>query len=136
MATQIGDLVSDRYVSPLGQERKNEILVNMVSNKEFSTLVKAGKNGQVSFRETRIGGCTKQGNCDYGGMESIARCAGGDGDRPCRDAIFDKAKKTSILKALEKSEERVESAKPNSPREMSLQAEVKGLRNYLNAISK
>ncbi|QWE94151.1 hypothetical protein [Cupriavidus sp. EM10] len=76
MARQIEALVKERYVSPLGDGRKREIVVNLVGNKEFNVLVKAGRNGEVSFRETRLGGCTKNGHCDYGGIESIVRCTG------------------------------------------------------------
>jgi len=133
---QIGDLVSERYVSPAGNERKNEILVNMLSSKDFDTLVKAGKKGEVFFRETRLGGCVKRGSCEYGGIESVARCAGGDGNKPCHDAIFDKTKKKSVQRILEITQERAKLATSNSPRKGALNAEVKGMRNYLNVISK
>lgn len=81
MGRQIAELVSDRYVSPLGEERKQEIVVNLVSSKEFASLVKAGKSGEISFRETRLGGCTKRGHCNYGGIETVARCSGGEPPR-------------------------------------------------------
>jgi hypothetical protein len=136
MAKQIGDLVSDRYVSPMGNVRKNEIVVNLIDSKEFSALVRAGTSGEISFRETRLGGCTKRTSCEYGGIESIARCAGGDGDKPCRDAIFDKTKKASVLRAIEENQLRIKSAQLGSPRKTALEAEVQGLRNYLDAISK
>ncbi|WP_124515852.1 hypothetical protein [Burkholderia ubonensis] len=134
LAKNIECLVEDRYVSPLGTDRKQEI-INLLSTKDFKTLVKAGKKGEVSFRETRLGGCTKRGHCDYGGIESIARCAGGDGDKPCNDAIFDKTKQPSVQRQLEAVEERLTTAQPNSPRQRSLQAEAQGLRNYLNVVS-
>jgi hypothetical protein len=134
MAKQIQDLVEDRYVSPLGEQRKQEITVNLVSFKNFKALVSAGKKGEVSFRETRLGGCTKKGHCDYGGIESVARCAGGDGDKPCRDAIYDRAKQSSVQRQLDDVETRLHAAQPSSPREQALQFEVQGLRNYQNAL--
>lgn len=134
MGRQIQALVSDRYISPLGEQRKQEILVNLIGTKDFKALVKAGTNGEVSFRETRLGGCTKTGHCDYGGVESVARCAGGDGDKPCRDGLFDKLKKLSAERQLANVDERLREAQPDSPRARALQAEGQALRNYLDVI--
>lgn len=135
LAKQIQTLVEDRYVSPLGEQRKQEIVVNLVAQKDYKTLVKAGKKGEVSFRETRLGGCTKLGHCEYGGIESVARCAGGDGDKPCRDAIFDKAKRPSVERQLRDVEGRIAVVQAESPRERALRAEAQGLRKYLDAIN-
>lgn len=134
MAKQIEALAEDRYVSPLGECRNREIVVNLISTRDFNSLVKAGRNGEVSFRETRLGGCTKRGHCDYGGIESVARCAGGDGDKPCRDAIYDRSKQASVERQLENTERRLEEAQPDSPRMRVLQAEAHALRNCLNVI--
>ncbi|MEI7296243.1 hypothetical protein WCQ02_29220 [Paraburkholderia tropica] len=136
MAREIEAVVEDRYVSPLGEERKREIVVNLVSAKDFDALVRAGQKGEVSFRQTRLGGCTKQGHCDYGGIESIARCTGGDGDKPCREAIYDKNKQGAVEQQLARVEGQITQARPSSPRAKALQAEANGLRNYLNAIRK
>jgi hypothetical protein len=133
LAKQIQTLVDDRYVSPLGEERKNDIIVNLVGAKDFKTLVAAGEKGEISYRETRLGGCTKIGPCDYGGIESVARCTGGDGDKPCRDAIFDKSKRPAAERQLKNVEQKLNSAMDDSPRKRALHAEAQGLRNYLNA---
>lgn len=132
MAKQIEALVSERFVSPLGASRKEELVVNLISEKNFRGLVKAAEKGEVSFRETRLGGCTKRGHCDYGGIESIARCAGGDGDKPCRESIFDKAKRPAIQLSIEKVENRLQSVTPGSPRAKALHNELSGMRNFLN----
>lgn len=131
IARQIEELVSDRYVSPLGPERKQGIVVNLLSDKDFKALVKAGKNNEVSFRETRLGGCAKNGSCAYGGIESIARCSGGDGGQPCRDAIYDKAKRASVEHQLENLTRRG-SELPDGPKKRALEVEKQGLRNFLD----
>jgi len=133
MAKQIESLVDERYVSPLGSNRKEEIIVNLVSDKDFKALVSAGKRGEVSFRETRLGGCTKRGACEYGGIESVARCAGGDGNKPCRDAIYNSDKRPSVERSLADIGERLSQAQAGSPRARALEAEAQGLRNFLNA---
>jgi hypothetical protein len=94
----------------------------------------AGRRGEVPFRETRLGGCTKRSHCDYGGIESVARCSGGDGYEPCRDAIYDRKKESSIQRQLESVEQRLAGTQADSPRNRALQAEANGLRNYLDVI--
>ncbi|MGF6658222.1 hypothetical protein OKW34_008812 [Paraburkholderia youngii] len=135
MAKQIENLVEDRYVSPLGEQRKQEILAYLLSPKDFKSLVKASEKCEASFRETRLGGCTKRGHCEYGGIESIAPCAGSKGRKPCRDAIFDKAKRLSVERQLENAERGVKESQPDSPRATYLESEAQGLRNYLNVIN-
>ncbi|MEI6001855.1 hypothetical protein H3V53_33320 [Paraburkholderia bengalensis] len=136
MAKQIETLVEERYVSPLGSQRKHEIVVSLMGTRDFNALVSAGRRGEVSFRETRLGGCTKRSHCDYGGIESVARCSGGDGDKPCRDAIYDRKKESSIERQLESVEQRLAGTQADSPRNRALHAEVNGLRNYLDVIRK
>jgi hypothetical protein len=134
MANQIEALVEERYVSPLGEQRKREIVVHLIKPKDFDALVEAGRKGEVSFRETRLGGCTKIDYCDYGGIESITRCAGGDGNKPCRDAIYDRTKQVSVERLLKSVERRLKETPRDSPRARALEAEVHGLRNYLDVI--
>ncbi len=134
MARQISSLLSDRYVSPMGTRRKDEIVVNLMSARDFEKLVKAGQKGEISFRETRLGGCARTGPCEYGGVESVARCAGGDGKRPCGEAIFDKKRKPSVERQLKAVEAKLRIVDAKSPRGMALQMEANGLRNFLHDI--
>ena len=135
MSIQIKSLVSDRYVSPLGFDKKSDIVVTLISERDFKSMVRAGQRGDISFRETRLGGCAKSGPCEYGGVESVARCAGGDGNRPCDEAIFDRKKKPSIERQLKDVETKLRSIDPKSPRGMALQMEAQGLRNFLNDVT-
>lgn len=134
MAHQVESLVKDRYISPAGSKRKAEMVVELIGNRDFKELSKAGTRGEISFRETRLGGCTKVGHCEYGGIESVARCAGGDGRAPCRDAVFDRSKQRDIERQLDGIEHKRTRTEPDSPRQRALQAEEQGLRNYLDAI--
>ncbi|MDR6450439.1 hypothetical protein J2794_006580 [Paraburkholderia terricola] len=134
IAKHIEALVGDRYVSPIGKDRKMEIVTSLVSSKDFSMLVEASRKGEVSFRETRLGGCVKKGHCEYGGVESISRCSGGDGEKPCRDALFDKAKRFSAEHQLESVQHRLEHTQPDSPRATALRFEANGLRSFLDVV--
>ena len=136
MARQIEALVADRFVSPAGHLRKQEMLVNLINVKDFKSLADAGVRGEVSFRETRLGGCTKRGSCEYGGIESVARCAGGDDGKPCGEAIYDRQKRPAAELELKSVKQQLRVAQRGSPRERALRAERQGLSNYLNATRK
>ncbi|WP_241300278.1 hypothetical protein [Burkholderia stabilis] len=129
---QVQALVGAHYVSPHGDERKDEIVINLIGTKDFKALVKAAKCGEVPFRETRLGGCAKRGHCDYGGIESVARCSGGDGEKPCREALYDKRKRPLVERQLASTELQVEKASPDSPRARALKAEIRGFESYLD----
>ncbi|WP_321927908.1 hypothetical protein [Paraburkholderia guartelaensis] len=133
MGRQIEAVVEDHYVSPLGEKRKDEIVVHLVAVKDSTKLAKAGRQGLVSFRDIRLGGCTKKGHCEYGGVESVARCAGGDEGKPCREVLYDKRKRESVARQLASAERRLEKLAPDTPLARALQSEVRGFRNYLDA---
>lgn len=134
MAHKLQAAMSDRFVSPLGPERKQAILVNLIGQKDFRTLVAAGRRGQTSFRENRLGCCTKRGTCSYGGIESVARCAGADGARACADALFDRSKAPDVEKDLERLNRHLARVPTDSPAHKALLAERKGLENFLNVV--
>lgn len=134
MANKILDAVGDRFVSPIGCERKQTILVNLVSDKDASALAAAGRRGQIFFREMRVGACTHRGTCPYGGVESISRCTGGDGNAPCADALYDRDKAPHVEKELRLIDQELVITPVNSPRYQALLAERTGLENYLNVV--
>lgn len=136
LARNIMNLVAERYVSPVSEQRKSEIVVNLINSRDFKTLFKSAQKGEVSIRETRLGACTKREPCPYEGIESSARCAGGDGHSPCDAALFDRNKKDAVVRQLVDTERQIVESKENSPRRRFLLAEACGLRNYVAAIEK
>lgn len=134
MAHKLQAAIGDRFVSPLGAERKEFVLVNLVSGKDVKTLSSASRRGQAHFREMRIGGCVHRGPCPYGGVESISRCTGGDGNGPCADALYDRHKAPEIERDLELIERQIVLAPVGSPRYNALLAERKGMENYLSVV--
>ena len=133
LAKQLEALSSTRYVSPWGEGRKFEIIANLVPEKTFKNLVAAGMRGDIQFRPTLLGGCAKDGHCEYGGIESISRCSGGDGAKPCNEAIYDRMNRSSVERLLSQAEADLAHVQKGSPRAKALQEEINGLRNYLNA---
>lgn len=133
-ATMIKSAVStDRFVAA-SFERK-ESLTNLLSAKDIKELTTMAKKGTIAFRENYLGGCMKGGVCEYGGIESIARCAGGDGGKPCRDALYDREKEPQIRADLRRLTEEIKQLPVGSPRYNQRVIERQGLENVLNAIS-
>ena len=124
----------DNFVSPHGLERKSQIMQNLLSQKSVNALASAAKKGEISFREIRLGACTKRGVCDYGGIESVARCAGGDGRAPCADVLYDKNRRLSVERELTQVEGELKACSDGAPRRKALEAERRGMENFLDAI--
>lgn len=134
MGNKLRVAVEDRFVSPLGNERKEIILINLVSDKDVKTLAEAARSGQIFFRETRVGACTHRGTCPYGGIETISRCTGGDGNTPCADALYDREKAPEIEKELSLIDQELAITEISSPRYRALMVERIGLENFLNVV--
>lgn len=125
----------DRFVSPHTPERRETLAASVLSVKDTKDLIKLAKGGVVAFREHRLGGCMKAGACEYGGIESVARCAGGDGDKPCMDVLYDPRKEPQVRADMQRVEAEIKMLPPGHPRSSALLKEHQAMENYLNAIS-
>ena len=122
--------VTSRFVSP-----QQEIgVAKLISATDGRRLVAWAKEGKVSFREHRLGGCMKAGPCEYGGVESVARCGGGDGQKPCADVVFDREREAEVREDLTDVKKQIAHLPAGSPRRNALAAERRAMRNYLDAI--
>lgn len=133
LAREINALSSDQYISPHGESRKEEIL-RPVSEMDYKKLVDAAKRGLVAWRTTLLGGCTNRGICEFGGVDNIARCCGGDGKGPCSDLLIDRRKKQTILQYRDLINERIISSEKDSPYRSALLAQKISVENALNLI--
>ncbi|WP_231390549.1 hypothetical protein [Pseudomonas qingdaonensis] len=130
---EVAQLFSDRFVSPYGDTRKSVIL-NVVQSSDEKELSKAAKAGQVSWRQTLLGGCTKRGPCQYGGIDSVTRCGGGDFLGACADALFDREKKQQIQDLGKLIDARLIDAPSGSPYQESLRAQKRAVENALEIL--
>lgn len=136
MAKSMLNALSDRFVSPRSEEQKQDIVVNLIGTRDAKKLAIAAQRGEVYYRETRLGACTSRTLCSYGGIESVARCAGGDGHKPCIDVLYDRTKASIIEKDLVQVNHELTALPANSPRHNALLMERKGLENFLNVIKR
>jgi len=126
---------ADKFMSPHAPERKETLAMNVLSAKDTKDLVEMAKKGLVAFRQHRLGGCMKAGACEYGGIESIARCAGGDGDKPCVDVLYDRSKEPQVRADMRRVDVEIKMLPTEHPRARALLEERQGMENYLNVIS-
>jgi hypothetical protein len=133
LSTQLAEAASDRWVSPHGEKRKAQIL-QMVTVKEKKQLARAAKAGNISFRETVLGACTRSGSCPYGGIDNLVRCGGADGHPACADALYDRAKLPALKELRETIRAQQADAPAESPRRDSLTSQVRALENAINAL--
>lgn len=129
LGQELARLTSSQFVSPHGEARKEQI-VSFISTADSKKLETAGRQGEISARKIRLGFCMKRANCEYGGVESIAHCGGGDTGTPCIEVLYDKAKaEKNKLYGLD-LDRRLASTKLGSHRHTALLLEKKSLENY------
>lgn len=134
MARQLQTAVGERFKSPYSDQHKQSLEVNIINSKDANALARWAKQGKVSYREHRLGGCMKAGACEYGGIESIARCAGGDTGKPCSDVLFDESKASQVQDGLLRLVAEMSRLPEDSPRYRALLTERRAMENYLNVI--
>ena len=74
MGREIAAVLSDRFVSPYGDEHKKQLVadsvgapeINLLSEQDAYHFEAAARRGAISFRLTVPGACMKNGNCEHG----------------------------------------------------------------------
>lgn len=129
-------LTDDKYVSPHGQKRKDQIL-RSVSEHDHKSLIKAAKSGKIAYRETLLGACT-QATCIYGGVTNIAACMGTSegGKNPCESLIINKDRRSVLLKLIADFDSQISHGPSDSPMQQSLMRNLKAAKEALNVIDR
>lgn len=135
LGKELAMLLSDRFISPYGEDRKRTIL-KIVSEGDNQKLLTAAKAGRVAWRSTLLGGCTKVGPCEFGGIDNVVRCGGGDDKAPCADALFDRDRIPMIERLSKSVSKQLENAEAGSSYELSLQAQLRATENTLDVLNK
>lgn len=133
LALELKELRSDRFISPHGKARKDDIL-RIVSEADNKNLLEAAKKGLVAWRNTLLGGCTNRSVCEFGGVDNIARCCGGDGRAACSDLLIDRDKKETIQQYRDLVDDRITLAEADSPYRSALFAQKKSAENAIMLI--
>jgi hypothetical protein len=66
----------DKIVFVVNLETRNQTLFECVGE-QYQELISAAKAGQISYRQTFLGGCANSGPpCPLGGISNISSCMG------------------------------------------------------------
>ncbi|MBA6100318.1 MULTISPECIES: hypothetical protein [Pseudomonas] len=133
LSAKICSLESDRFISMTSPARK-ESIIQPIRMLDLKSIEKAVKKGEISWRPTLLGGCTKSGFCPYGGIDNIIRCAGGDGRGPCVDGIIDIDKRDKLSSLSQFLAKRIDQSSSRSPLYESLKQQYAALQYALEAI--
>jgi len=126
---ELRNLQSPQFVSPLGSQRKSDVVV-FIKETEAVDLDKAARQGKIGARRIRAGFCVKNRSCPYGGHEAIAHCLGGDNGAGCPELLIDTTKETEIRAYEAVIDDQLKVVHPDSPRHNRLQAEKRAIRKY------
>ena len=135
MTERLRAAVTGRFISPRPDGQAGRAVVQLIAVQDVKQLLAWAKAGKVSFREHRLGGCLKNGSCEYGGVESVARCAAGDVPNPCPEVVYDRERESQVRADLADVDRQIARLPSGAPRREALVAERRAMRNYLNAIA-
>lgn len=137
--SNVKSLSEGNVISPYGAKRKEEIL-RLVTDGDYKKIVKMAKQGVIGFKPIILGVCTNREICQYGGIDNISHCGGGDAKeglvKPCTHVLYDKSKARIIDDFEVLLNERLQKAPQGSPMEESLMAQKRSVENYRENIRK
>lgn len=133
LGKEFAQLLTDRFVSPHGENRKAEI-VRLVTQEEAKKLTELARTGRLAIRDILLGLCTNKKPCQYGGVDSVAHCGGGDKAKPCAGVLYDREKAPQVRKLEAVLDKRLANAPEGSPLRESMEAQKRSVRNYFDVV--
>ncbi len=123
------------FVRPHAKEPLSPNLINLIDRRDEKTINTLIKQQKVGCRKILLGICVKPDSCEYGGIESVAKCAGSDGQGICADVIFERKKAPELIRLKQSHERELERVEKNSLRYDYLKKEIYAIGVYLNVIN-
>lgn len=122
------------HISPHKKDPAEETLIRVVSETEHKALIKQIKGGEISYRDNLLGGCARQGDCEYGGLESAAKCAGVLDGKICRDLRVSPERLPMLEKRKEKYLKDMEEYDQDSPPYNAAKIELRAIKVFEDVI--
>lgn len=90
--------------------------------------LKMFESGQLAYKKTPLGGCSRVGSCNKLGFAHVTACLN------CKDSIFDSSSKVALVKTKKAFESRLIKYESDSIHAQQLKIEINSLNNVLNKI--
>lgn len=122
------EISGPRYVSPYGEAHKAAKL-RFLADVDETALRRKARQGKIAVRHNSLGVCLFSGECEYGGIDSVASCV------DCSDVLIDSARREkfdSLMEALE--DELWGSEGEQSPEVVSQRAQLTAMRRVVDVI--
>ena len=135
---QLRAVVEDfsEFVRPHAKETFLPDIINLIDRRDEKAINALIKQDKVGCRKILLGICVKPGSCEYGGIESVAKCAGADGKGVCADVIFERKKAPELSRLKQSHERELKNVERNSLRYGYLKKEIYAIGIYLDVINK
>lgn len=127
---------SIEYVRPHEKEMIPTNVINLVGEREEKQLTNLIQKGSVGCRPTLLGFCLRPGSCEYGGIESVAKCAGADGGGICVDAVFARKNEAELIHLRKAHKRELKTLEKDSMRYSALKQEVYAIGVYLDVLNR
>jgi hypothetical protein len=124
------------HLSPHKKDPLDPSLIRLIEEEDVKSVIKKIKKGNVGLRRIFLGACVRQGDCEYGGWESVASCGGGIDGAPCKDLRVSLDRKKDVQALKEKHLEDMKTLDQDSVMYNAKKAEVYAIEVYENVIKK
>ena len=131
---QLSDPNNKSNVFAVGHNRIDCNVLHLIKEKRHKDLMLLVKKGLLDARPTLLGLCMSP-SCSYGGIESVAHCAGTFGKGPCKDAVFSKSNGPRLQKLLDAHKDRLLCLDKQDVEHVAITHEIKAIEVYFNATS-
>ncbi|WP_373019976.1 hypothetical protein [Thiomicrorhabdus sp.] len=136
LETIVTDEIQTSFIKPHSRLNIDVQIVNLLEQRDKNKIIKLIKNEKINCRPTLLGFCLKNGSCEYGGIESVSKCAGGDGANICAEAIFSKSNEQHLIRLKQQHEESLKLIDEASPKYCALKKEIYAIEVYQSVINR
>ncbi|CAM0997386.1 Integrase [Rhodanobacter sp. Root179] len=133
---QITLLADDRYVSPLGEAHKINLLKRLHSaagdeplgKRDIGRIQKLVATGELAAKPTLLGLCLSPEPCEWGGVLNLIHCG------KCDRALGDKAKLPHVCDVRQMIKGHLEASPSDSPDRASLELQLTSVETFIRVL--
>lgn len=135
---KIAQLANERYISPLGDQHKANLLSRVnatlfdepINKRDVTTIRNLTIRGDITWKPTFLGVCGSPDPCSYGGITNILHCGS------CGNGLLDRERLPMLMSFRRTLKDRLSDADRESPDFESIQLQLQALEGHINALQK